>query len=91
VNAYYATIRVSASGVANSPLDFQVVLDVVGPAATPKPLPSPTGLVFETVVGGAPPGQTVYLPTAAAGEVIVQASGRPQTARIGFRLAHRLE
>jgi uncharacterized protein (TIGR03437 family) len=74
VNGYYATIRVSANGVANSPLDFQLVLNVVGAAARPRPLPTPEGLIFVTTVGGAPPPQTVALPTGAAGSLVFQAS-----------------
>jgi uncharacterized protein (TIGR03437 family) len=75
VKLYYATIRVSADGVADSPLDFQVVLNVVGPNARPRPLPTPVGLLFTATAGSAsPPPQTVFLPTSAAGVLSFQAS-----------------
>ena len=75
MNLYYATIRVSATGVANSPLDFHVVLNVFGPDARPKPQPTPVGLLFTAVAGSAsPPPQTVFLPTSAAGVISFQAS-----------------
>jgi uncharacterized protein (TIGR03437 family) len=43
---YYGTIRVAAAGIANSPLDFTVVLVVTGASESPKPFAAPAGLVF---------------------------------------------
>ncbi len=61
--------------MANSPLDFQLVLNVVGADARPRPLPTPEGLIFETTEGGAQPqAQIVSLPTGAAGNLVFQAS-----------------
>jgi len=62
VGAYYGTIRVTGSGVVNSPLDFQVVLNVTAATATVVPDPQPAGLVFVSAGGAAVPSQpvTVY-------------------------------
>ncbi len=57
--AYYGLIQVVSGDIANSPLDFEVVLNVV-PATTPiVPDPEPGGLLFITTVGGVLPPQTI--------------------------------
>jgi hypothetical protein len=56
--AYYATIRVSAAGVVNSPQDYQVVLNVVTPTTSVQPDPQPAGLLF-VAAGAAPAAQLV--------------------------------
>lgn len=66
---YYGTIRVTSSGVINSPEDFQVVLNVEAANAPQVPNPTPAGLVFTAnASGAAPPAQTdrVYASSAAA-------------------------
>ena len=63
VNTFYATIRVTASGVDDSPNDFQVVLNVT-PATQPMTLSlSPAGLVFLTTVGSSPAPRTITVST----------------------------
>jgi uncharacterized protein (TIGR03437 family) len=57
--AYYATIEVTASGVVDSPQDFQVVLNVTAQTSSAKLDPEPAGLVFLTTVGGAPAPKVV--------------------------------
>jgi uncharacterized protein (TIGR03437 family) len=59
--AYYRTIRVSSNNVTNSPLDYQVVLNVSPAGAAPVPAPSPQGLLFLSAAGQIPPPQTVSL------------------------------
>ena len=46
--AYYGTIRVTATGAVNSPQDFQVVLNVTAANAPQTPNPTPAGLIFIT-------------------------------------------
>jgi hypothetical protein len=59
VGVYYGTIRVNGSGVANTPLDFQVIL-VVTPSTTQViPDLQPAGLVFVSAVSAAPTNQTI--------------------------------
>jgi uncharacterized protein (TIGR03437 family) len=58
--AYYGTIRVSGSGVANSPQDYQVVLNVSPAASQIIPNPQPAGLLF-IGSGAALPPQTIQL------------------------------
>ena len=60
--AYYGTIQVAAAGVANSPQDYQVILNVTSAAQPAVPNPQPAGLLFLTTVGGSPSAQlvTVY-------------------------------
>ena len=58
--AYYATVRVSSSGVVNSPQDFQVILNVSPPTTRVIPDPQPAGLVFLSS-GAALPAETVQV------------------------------
>jgi uncharacterized protein (TIGR03437 family) len=59
--AYYGTIRVSATGIVNTPLDFQVVLNI-SPASTPVvPDPQPAGLLFLSAAAGAQAPQTIHV------------------------------
>ena len=77
--AYYATIEVTAPNTINSPLDFQVILNVV-PAANPSyPNPVPAGLVFLTEAGpsvdtSGPLPQIVQVFTGSATPIGYQAS-----------------
>ena len=57
---YYGSIQVSAVGVTNSPLTYQVVLNLLPASAAPVPVLQPAGLVFTVAAAGsAPPAQTV--------------------------------
>lgn len=75
---YYGTIRVASTGAANSPQDFQVVLDVTAATAPQTPVPSPAGLLFLTSAGdetgSAPPPQTVQVFASSATAVPYQAA-----------------
>ncbi len=73
--AYYATIRVVSAGVDDSPLDFEVVLNVT-PASTPvKVNPSPAGLVFlYSGEGSLPAPQYVQVYASSAAPLTYQAS-----------------
>jgi uncharacterized protein (TIGR03437 family) len=71
---YYGTIRVTAPGVVNSPLDYQVVLNVTPPAEKAKPDPFPGGLIFLTTAAGTPPPQTVQVFASSVPFVQYQAS-----------------
>ena len=44
--AYYGTIRVTSPGTLNSPVDFQVVLNVTAANAPQAPAPTPAGMIF---------------------------------------------
>jgi uncharacterized protein (TIGR03437 family) len=59
--AYYGLIRVTASGVANSPQDFVVVLNVTASDSQPRPNPSPAGLLYLTTDATGNATQTVSL------------------------------
>ena len=59
VGAYYGTIEVTAGGVANSPQDFQVILNVTPATQPAQPDPEPAGLVFLTTAGSSPAPQLV--------------------------------
>jgi uncharacterized protein (TIGR03437 family) len=43
---YYGAIRITSANVADSPLDFVVVLNVKGAQTVPNPVPGVSGLVF---------------------------------------------
>jgi uncharacterized protein (TIGR03437 family) len=74
---YYGTIRVTSSGVIDSPQDFQVVLNV-GPAASEViPDPEAAGLVFIGSGAGLPgqtPAQTIQLFGSSAASIEFQTS-----------------
>jgi uncharacterized protein (TIGR03437 family) len=72
--AYYGTIRVTSTSVVNSPLDFQVVLNVAPSGAAQAPSPSPAGLLFLSAAGTQPPAQTVQLTTNSPSSVGYSAS-----------------
>jgi uncharacterized protein (TIGR03437 family) len=55
VGTYYGTIRLTSPTAVNSPLDFQVVLNIAAQGELPKPYPSPAGLVFSGLAGGSAP------------------------------------
>jgi uncharacterized protein (TIGR03437 family) len=59
--AYYGLIRVTASGVANSPQNFVVVLNVTASDGQPRPNPSPSGLLYLTTDATTNQTQTVSL------------------------------
>ena len=77
--AYYATIEVTASGVVNSPQDFQVVLNVTTPTQSAKPDPEPAGLLFLTTVGGSPAPQIVTVYSDSAAPASYQAGAATET------------
>jgi uncharacterized protein (TIGR03437 family) len=57
--AHYGTIRVSSSDVADTPLDFDVILDVASTGAPIQPSLSPAGLIFVATAGSALAGQSL--------------------------------
>jgi len=71
---YYATIRVTATGVANSPQDFQVILNVQPANTTQVPNPTPAGLVLTANANGSAVSQPDSLYASATGAVPYQAS-----------------
>ncbi len=76
---YYGTIRISASGVVNSPQDYQVILNVT-PANTPVvPDPEPAGLVFVTAASGAAPSQTITVYASSRTAIPYQAAASEDT------------
>jgi sugar lactone lactonase YvrE len=64
-NGYYATIRVTASGVVDPIVDFDVVLSVTPTNNVTLNL-NPGGMVFLTTPGGTPTPQTVTVYTSAS-------------------------
>jgi adhesin/invasin len=58
---YYGTVRISAMGVNDAPLDFEVVLNVAAAGGLAMPAVSPEGLVFVSKAGQSPAPQTVQL------------------------------
>jgi uncharacterized protein (TIGR03437 family) len=72
--AYYGSIRVSASGVVNSPLDFQVVLNISAVSTPLTPDVGPAGLVFITNGANALPPQSVSVYADSSTPVTYQAS-----------------
>ena len=60
VGAYYGTIQVSAPGIVNSPLNFEIVLNLSANAIQ-APEPSPTGLLYISAAGSQPPPQTLQV------------------------------
>jgi uncharacterized protein (TIGR03437 family) len=76
--AYYGAIRITSPDVVNSPLDFEVVLNVL-PAGTPvKPEPSPAGLVFAPAPGVLTASGTVQVYASSANALPYQASAATQ-------------
>ena len=76
---YYGTIRVSSAAAANSPLDFEVVLDVTAATAPQAPNPFPAGLLFITTAANtsssaAPPPQIDQLFVSSTTPLSYQAS-----------------
>jgi len=71
---YYGTIRIASAGIANSPLDYQVILNVSPAASRTRPNLAPGGLIFLTQATSAPPSQTVTLYTGSANPVPFQSS-----------------
>ena len=59
--AYYGTIQITAPGVTNSPLNFEVLLTVAPSSAPAVPVLLPSGLVFTYVLGSgiAPDSQQI--------------------------------
>lgn len=72
--AYYGTIRITSSGVVNSPQDFQVVLNVTAATVKAKPNLSPAGLIFVSSSGAAPLTQIDEVFASSAAPVAYQAS-----------------
>jgi uncharacterized protein (TIGR03437 family) len=74
--AYYGAIRVSGSGIVNSPQDFQVVLNVSPASTKALPDPQPAGLVFIGSKQALPP-QNVQLYASSVPPVAFQAAASP--------------
>jgi uncharacterized protein (TIGR03437 family) len=72
--AYYGTISVIASGVVNSPQDFQVILNVAAATSHAVPDPEPAGLIFISSAPGALPPQVVQLFASSVPAIPYQAS-----------------
>jgi hypothetical protein len=73
VGAQYATIQVVGAGVVNSPLDFQVILNVTPATTSVVPDPEPAGLIFIDRAG-TPSPQIVTLFASSATAIPFQAS-----------------
>jgi uncharacterized protein (TIGR03437 family) len=64
---YYALVRIVDSQARNSPQYVMAVLDLANSATPPLPDPSPVGLLFTGVAGGAQPaGQVVHVNTSSS-------------------------
>jgi uncharacterized protein (TIGR03437 family) len=61
VGAHYGTIQVSAPGLVDTPLNFEVVLNVSAVSLLQAPAPSPTGLLYISAAGTEPPAQTLQV------------------------------
>lgn len=72
--AYYGTIRVTSSGVINSPQDFEVVLNVLAANVPQVPNPTPAGLTLIATANGNSVSQPDLLYASATGAVPYQAS-----------------
>ena len=71
---YYGRIRVSASGLVNSPQDLVVVLQVVDASVPPVPEPVPAGLLFVGFSGTPVPSRTTRLYTSSDTPLAYQAA-----------------
>jgi len=76
---YYGTIQVSASGTANSPQDYLVVLNVTPATATVIPNPQPAGLVFVSAASATPASQTINVYASSRTPLGFQASASTDT------------
>ncbi len=59
--SYYGTIQVNAPGLVDTPLNFEVVLNVSPVNVLMAPAPSPAGLLYLSAAGTQPPAQTVQV------------------------------
>ena len=73
--AYYGIIRITSNDVANSPLDYEVVLEALNSGAPVKPEVVPAGLVFAS---GAATSQTVRIYASSADPQPFQVSSSTQ-------------
>jgi adhesin/invasin len=73
--AYYGVIRITSSGVVNSPVDFEVVLDMTAPTTPVTPDLSPPGLIFNAATRTS---QTVQVFAGSATPLPYQASAATQ-------------
>lgn len=71
---YYGTIRVTSPSAVNSPLDYQVVLNVTASGDLPKPYPAPAGLVFAGPASASIAPQTVGVYASSSSPISYQAS-----------------
>jgi uncharacterized protein (TIGR03437 family) len=71
---YYGTIRIISPDIANSPLDFNVVLDVESGTALIRPDPSPAGLVFILGAAGGATSKSVTVYASSSVPLAYQAS-----------------
>ena len=76
VGVYYGSVRVASAQVSDSPLDFQVVLNVAPASVSSTPALSPEGLVFVTTAADVPPAQTVQVSAASYQVSASTADGR---------------
>ena len=65
--SYYGTILVTVGGAANSPLSFEVVLNVTPASTQSVPSLTPGGLIFLTQAVATPPAQTITVLSFAPG------------------------
>jgi uncharacterized protein (TIGR03437 family) len=72
--AYYGEIEITSTDVSNSPLDYEVVLNVTQANTPVTPNPQPGGLLYITSVGALLPPQTVTVYSNAAAALTFQAS-----------------
>ena len=79
VGTYYGMIQVSATGVANSPQDYVVVLNVTPAATTVIPDPEPAGLVFVSTGSATPAPQTINIYASSRTALTFQASASTDT------------
>jgi uncharacterized protein (TIGR03437 family) len=72
--AFYGRIEVISMDASNSPLDFEVVLNVTAPTAAVPPDLEPAGLLFITGSGGVLPPETVTVYSGSTTPLTFQAS-----------------
>jgi hypothetical protein len=72
--AYYGTIRVAASGIVNTPQDFQVVLNISAASTPVTPDPQPAGLLFLSSTAGPQAPQSIQVYASSTTPLSYQAS-----------------
>jgi uncharacterized protein (TIGR03437 family) len=74
VGTYYGMIQISATGAANTPQDYVVVLNVTPAATAVIPDPEPAGLVFVSAGAALPAPQTINVYASSRTALTFQAS-----------------